>query len=126
MTAPNEAPEETPNTEGDASGLRNIPCITEPHNARLAPANNAIITRGNRTSIIMLLCQLGIFVCISLDNCCLIIPPILLSGISAGPCRTAITVNIIKRTNKEIKINVMARELLNMAALLIVINVRMQ
>ena len=65
-TAPNDAPDETPIIEGEASGLRNIPCIINPHIAKLAPANEAMSIRGNRTSNMILDCQSGYFVEIDL------------------------------------------------------------
>src|SRR5699024_5971239 len=43
---PNAAPSVTPIIEGDASGLRVIPCMIVPETAKQAPTNAAANTRG--------------------------------------------------------------------------------
>src|SRR5690625_240421 len=47
---PKAAPSVTPMIDGDASGLRVIPCIIVPDTAKQAPTKAADNTRGNRNS----------------------------------------------------------------------------
>ena len=48
MTAPKEAPAETPIIPGSAKGLAKTPCITVPATARPAPTSMATNNRGSR------------------------------------------------------------------------------
>ena len=45
--APNDAPDATPNVNGDTSGLPKQPCINAPATARATPATIPISIRGN-------------------------------------------------------------------------------
>ena len=53
MTAPSEAPDDTPNVEPSASGLRNKPCMAAPQSESDAPTSATHSTRGRRTEIMI-------------------------------------------------------------------------
>ena len=55
MTAPSDAPEDTPSVEPSASGLRKSPCIAAPHSESAAPTSATLSTRGRRTLRMMFL-----------------------------------------------------------------------
>ena len=48
MTAPREAPEDTPKVEPSARGFFNRPCMAPPHTEREAPVRATHSTRGRR------------------------------------------------------------------------------
>lgn len=48
ITAPNDAPDDTPSVEPSASGLRSSPCIAPPASESDAPVSATQMTRGNR------------------------------------------------------------------------------
>ena len=49
VTAPSDAPEDTPSVEPSASGLRRSPCMAAPHRESAAPVSATHSTRGSRT-----------------------------------------------------------------------------
>jgi len=53
ITAPSDAPADTPSVEPSASGLRRSPCIAAPHRDSDAPTSATFITRGRRTLTMM-------------------------------------------------------------------------
>lgn len=53
ITAPNDAPDDTPSVEPSASGLRNSPCIAPPASESDAPVSATQMTRGNLTDRII-------------------------------------------------------------------------
>src|SRR5262245_12900618 len=55
-TAPSTPPELEPMTSGDASGLRNSPCICAPATASPAPTSAATMTRGVRINQTIICC----------------------------------------------------------------------
>ena len=59
MHAPKAAPEDIPNTDGDAIGFLNIPCIAAPETERAAPMHIAHNTLGNRDSNTIFLTSTG-------------------------------------------------------------------
>lgn len=48
MTAPSEAPDETPSVEPSASGFFRSPCMAPPHRDKEAPTSATHMTRGSR------------------------------------------------------------------------------
>lgn len=50
ITAPSDAPEETPKVVPSANGLRNKPCIAAPQIDKEAPIKHTVITLGSLTS----------------------------------------------------------------------------
>ena len=53
ITAPSEAPDDTPSVEPSARGFLRRPCIAHPQSERAAPTSAAHMTRGRRTDMIM-------------------------------------------------------------------------
>src|SRR5262245_58936448 len=51
MTAPSDAPADTPSRPGSASGLRVRPCSTAPHRPSVAPTAIARTVRGSLSSV---------------------------------------------------------------------------
>ena len=48
ITAPSDAPADTPMMPGSANGLENTPCITAPASAKAPPTSKPMIRRGMR------------------------------------------------------------------------------